>query len=107
MPGEHSRLEELQSALDALLLDELSQASLRHHDPRKRNRQLLPCVVEERTRSNDVVPGLQDGGVVMVLAFVARTKEEQWGLVLVFPNASFEDHRKRALVISILLTAGS
>ena len=76
MPGEHSRLEELQSALDALLLDEPSQAPSRHHDPQKRNRQPLPCVVEEWTRSNDVVPGLQDGGVVVILTFVARTKEE-------------------------------
>ena len=76
MPGERSRLEELQSALDALLLDEPSQAPLRYHDPRKRNRQLLPCVVEERTRSNDVVPGLQDRGVVVILTFVAGTKEE-------------------------------
>ena len=76
MPGERSRLEELQSALDALLFDEPSQAPSRHHDPRKRDRQLLPRVVEERTRSNDVVPGLQDGGVVVILAFVARAKEE-------------------------------
>ena len=90
MLGERSRLEELQSALDALLLDEPSQAPSRHHNLRKRNCQLLPCVVEERTRSNDVVPGLQDGGVVVVLTFVARTKEERWGLVLVLPNVSFE-----------------
>ena len=74
--GERSRLEELQSALDTLFLDELSQAPSRHPYPWKHNCQLLPCIFKERTCSDNVVPGLQDGGVVVVLAFVARTKEE-------------------------------
>ena len=90
VPGERSGLEELQCVLDTFLLDEPSQAPSRHPDPRKRYCQLLPCVFEERACPYDVVPGLQDGGVVVVLALVTRAKEEGGGLVLVLPNVAFE-----------------
>ena len=76
MPGERSRFEELQHVFNTLLFDEPSQTSSRHPDPWERYHQLLPRILKERTCPNDVVPGLQDRGVVVVLAFVARAEEE-------------------------------
>jgi hypothetical protein len=84
--GERSSSEELQGVVDLLFLDEASKASMGMINPGEHGSQPFLGFIEEWTCTDDVVVGLEGGGVLVL----AGTMEEGWQLVTVFPDTLLE-----------------